>query len=337
MFNIIKNLDFVGRRKTWFTISLVVIALGLVFLALPGKGLRLGIDFTGGLYLDLGFPQGDAPSIGEVRDVLAGQNLQTSVVQRSVTGDSIIIRTPPMSNQERDVLLASLREQLPDFNLLQMEEVQPVIGRELTQRALLALLLASIGMVLYITIRFEFKFAICAIVALLHDALVSVGILSMLGTEVNSPFVAALLTIVGYSVNDTIVVFDRIRENAREREREPLPVVVNDSIRQTFSRSVNTSVTTLLAIGTILIFGGRTTRDFALALALGVMAGTYSSIFIASPLWTAWKLRDQRSQKSKPTPSPAVTATMKPGAPKKALAPAKGKSRPRPKHKAATR
>ena len=287
------KLDFVGNRKKWYAASIAVIALGLLFTLLPGQGLRMGIDFTGGLYVDMRFDEG-APPVNEVREILEDLGLQQSVVQRST--ENIIIRTPPIDAQGRDALLGQMREQWPGFELMQLEEVQPIIGQELGGRALLSLAAALLGMILYITYRFEFKFAIAAIVALFHDALVTISILAILGAEINSHFVAAVLLIVGYSVNDTIVVFDRIRENVRERTKEPLPGVVNDSIKQMLSRSVNTSMTTLLAIGSILVFGGRTIQDFALALALGVMAGTYSSIFIASPFWTGWKLSEARGR-----------------------------------------
>lgn len=334
MLKFMRNLDYVGRRRTWYAISLVVIGLGLLSLILPGQGLRLGIDFTGGLYLDLGFPTGTAPSVEEVDNILTERDHQGSVVQRTLAGDSVIVRTPPMDETGRELLLALLRDRLPDFTLLQMEVVQPVIGRELTQRGLLALLLAIIGMVIYITFRFEFKSAVCTMVALGHDVLVVLSVLSILRTEINSPFIAAVLTIIGYSVNDTIVVFDRIRENKRERESEPLPAMVNDSIRETLGRTINTSVTTLLAIGAILVFGGRTTRDFALALSLGVVAGSYSSIFIASPLWVGWKLGEKRARQPRPVLAPAAPAKTKPATAKKAAGPAPGKARSRPKPKA---
>lgn len=337
MLTVLRKLDYVGRRKTWYAVSLVIIGLGILSLVLPGQGLRLGIDFTGGLYLDLGFPPGTAPSVEEVTNVLALRGLQGSVVQRSLAGDSVIVRTPPMDETGRESLMALLRDRLPEFSLLQMEGVQPVIGRELTQQALLAVLLASLGMVLYITFRFEFKSAVCTMAALGHDVLVVMSVLSLLRTEINSPFIAAILTIIGYSVNDTIVVFDRIRENWREREREPLPVVVNDSIRQTLGRTVNTSGTTLLAIGAILVFGGRTTRDFALALSLGVVAGTYSSMFIASPLWAGWQLREKPARQRRPATAPVIPVKTKPATATKASGPAPGKARPRPKRKATAR
>ncbi len=274
--------------------SIALIALGLLFTLLPGQGLRLGIDFTGGLYLDIRFEQ--APDVSQVREILGALDLEQSVVQRSA--ESIIIRTPPVDAAGRDALLAGLRAEWPDLELMNLEEVQPVIGQELGGQAVLALAVALLGMIIYITYRFEFKFAIAAIVALFHDALVTLSILAILGVEINSPFVAAVLLIVGYSVNDTIVLFDRIRENVGDRTKEPLPVVVNDSITQMLSRSVNTSATTLLAIGSMLVLGGRTIQDFALALFLGVLAGTYSSIFIASPFWTGWKLAEANRGRS---------------------------------------
>jgi preprotein translocase subunit SecF len=153
-----------------------------------------------------------------------------------------------------------------------------------------------VGIVLYVTLRFEYKFALTGIAALVHDVLVMVGMYSLLGYEANSSFVAALLTIVGYSINDTIVVFDRIRENLKTRRRESLADVVNASINQTMARSINTSLTTLLAVFAVFIFGGRTIRDFTVALMIGITAGTYSSVFVASPLWYLWKMREAHTE-----------------------------------------
>ena len=284
--------DFVGRYRTWFAGSLLVIVIGLVSLALPGTGLRLGIDFTGGLLAEIRFK--GTPSTAQVREVLNARGLGAGMVQKTGSeGHDFLLRTKAVSDQERAALFDEMKKSLGEFEILRVEEVKGVIGKELTRKALLALLVANLGMIAYITIRFEFKFAVTAIIALLHDVLITVGAVSLAGMEVNSPFVAAILTIIGYSINDTIVVYDRIRENLKRRKKEDIATLVNRSISETLMRSINTSLTTLLAVVAILVLGGQTTRDFAFALLVGITAGTYSSIFIASPLWALWKRREE--------------------------------------------
>ena len=178
--------------------------------------------------------------------------------------------------------------------MLRTEMVGPTIGAELKKKALLALLAAAIAIVIYISVRFEFKFAMAAIIALLHDTLIVVGLFSILGQEINSPFIAALLTIIGYSINDTIVIFDRIREKINYKKKETFAELNNKAILDTLPRSINTSLTTLVSVVAILVFGGATIQNFMLALLIGIMAGTYSSIFVASPVlveWDAWQKR----------------------------------------------
>ncbi len=287
----LRAMDFVGHSRLWLCVSLVIIVVGLVFVALPGYGIRLGIDFTGGSILDLKFE--DPTTTALIREALSGQGLGNSVIQRaSADGTEMIIRTRPLSDQERRAVTADLKEKIGEFQVIRIEEVKGVISRELTQKALLALAIALAGMVLYITLRFEFKFAVAAILALLHDVLITIGVFSILHIEVNSYFVAAILTIIGYSINDTIVIFDRIRENLKGRKKETLPNLVNLSLNQTIVRSINTSLTTLLAVSAIYVFGGRTTQPFALALIVGIVSGTYSSLFVASPIWVWWKERE---------------------------------------------
>ncbi|MEW6243901.1 MAG: protein translocase subunit SecF [Bacillota bacterium] len=290
-----KKIDFFGMRKYWFGFSAAVILLGLIFLVMPGKGLRLGIDFTGGTILDLTF---DEPvTVASVRSALEPLGLGKSVIQTSPDGRAVIIRTSTITEEMKRDVRKALEAELGSYQVERIEEVQGVISRELTRKAFLALGIAFLGMIVYITLRFEFKFAVTAIVALLHDVAITVGIFSIIGVEVESNFVAAILTIVGYSINDTIVVYDRIRENLKVRRKESLASLVNDSISQTLRRSINTSLTTLLAVGAIYVFGGKTTRDFGLALVIGILSGTYSSIFIASPLWVLWKTREEKLRK----------------------------------------
>lgn len=291
----LSNFDFVGKRRIWFGLSLAVIAVGLIFMALPGHGLRLGIDFTGGTLLDLTFQK--SPATSEVREVLSQHGFGGSMIQKGGSeGKDVLIRTKTLTDQQREEILKDLTDRVGPYTVNRIEEVRGVISEEITRSAVLALLIANIGILAYVTLRFEFKFAVAAIVALVHDVMVVLGFTAITGMELQSPFVAVILTIVGYSVNDTIVVFDRIRENLKAKEAvkskkkaEGYGVLANRSISETLTRSLNTSLTTIVAIAAVYLFGGRTTKDFALTLMVGIASGTYSSIFIASPLWVWWK------------------------------------------------
>lgn len=284
-------MDFMGKRKLWFLISLMVIIPGLISMAV--QGLNLGIDFAGGNKLQIEFAQ--HVTLAQVREVMADFDLGKNPIQPA-ENNQFIIRTPVLAEEENQALIKSFEEKLGQLTVLSNEKVGPVIGKELTRNALLALLIASVLMVIYITIRFQFSFAIAAIIALLHDVLVTLSIFSLAQIEINSSFVAALLTIIGYSINDTIVIYDRIRENLKHRKKESLEVLLNNSISQTIVRSINTSATTLFAVAALLVLGGATTRVFALALLVGLFSGTYSSIFTASPVWLELKMWQQRKR-----------------------------------------
>jgi len=289
-----RQIDFIGMRKTWFAISALLIAIGLVSLVMPGRGLRLGIDFTGGILADLTFDK--AISTGEVRDALNSVNLGGAQIQKTTdAANEVLIRTRSLTAEEQRAMNSALESKVGKFQILRLEEVKGVIGQELARKGVLALLLAGVGMIAYITVRFEYKFALTGMAALVHDVFLVIGFYSLTGLEANSPLIAVVLTIIGYSINDTIVVFDRIRENLKSRRRESLKDIVNASINQTMTRSLNTSLTTLLAVLAVFLFGGRTTRDFALALLVGITTGTYSSIFVASPLWWMWKVAEERA------------------------------------------
>ncbi|MDQ7793113.1 MAG: protein translocase subunit SecF [bacterium] len=288
--------DLVGRRRIWFAISLVLIALGLASLAT--RGLNLGIDFTGGTELSLSFER--PVTTGELRTVLAQHGLGTAVIQ--VDRDrawQVFVRTPPLEDATRAKLYAGLREEVAGFESMGVEMVHPLIGAELLREAMLALAVAAAGMILYISIRFEFRFGVTGVVAILHDILITVGAFSLLGLAITAPFVAAVLTIVGYSINATIVIYDRIRENLKDRRKEGYAGIVNRSINESLSRCINTSLTTLMALGAIYLFGGKTIGDFALALIIGIACGTYSSVFVAGPLWCSWKERDERARQAR--------------------------------------
>jgi preprotein translocase subunit SecF len=289
------NFDFIGKRRLWFIIALGIIAFGIAFLIF--RGLNFGIDFTGA---------------SQVRDVLAGVEatdangrtvtLESSYIQETVgtEGQEVVIRTVPLTEEEREKLLAAIAEEWPDFSdedIRNIENVGPVVGGELLRNALLALLLASIGMIVYISFRFELKFAVAALIPLLFDSFVVITSFSVFNLEVNSPFVASVLTIVGYSINNTIVIFDRVRENLRFNSSfKALPATLNLSISQSLLRTINTSLTTLITVGALLFAGGETLKDFTLPLFIGIICGTFTSIFLASPLFFELKVRENKAR-----------------------------------------
>jgi preprotein translocase SecF subunit len=290
-------IDFIGnRRKAYFLSSVLVIA-GLLSLAV--FGLNLGIDFTGGTVLHLNL--GEDFSLEEVETVIAPfEELEGAAIQivqgRDLTGElteeGLIIKSAYIEENRREELLDAFRDRWPNLDPadLRIESVGAVVGGELTRQALLSLAVAIVLMVAYITFRFEFKFALSTIAALLHNIIVVIGIFSILRMEINVPFVAAILTVFGYSVNDTIVIFDRIRENVRHKRKSEYAEMVNQSINQSLMRSINTSLTTLFVLIALLFgfhyyIGSVDLVVFVVALILGVFVGTYSSIFIASPLW----------------------------------------------------
>ncbi|MZP30959.1 protein translocase subunit SecF [Heliobacterium undosum] len=290
-------MEIIGRRKIWYALSLLILIPGLISLML--QGLNLGIDFKGGSMLQMQFEK--AVTVEQVRAVLDKAEIASASIQLA-EGNNVIVRTHTMEQGKRNELVSSMKAQLGNLTVERDENVGPIIGKELTRNALLALLLAIIGMVAYISVRFEFKFAIAAIIALLHDIMVVTGLFSIFQIEVDSSFVAAILTVFGYSINDTIVIFDRIRENLRKKKKdENLDALVNRSVKETLTRSINTVLTVVFVLVALLFWGGDTTKVFTLAMLLGVIAGAYSSIFNASPIWydlKHWE-RAQRRAKAK--------------------------------------
>jgi len=283
-------MDILGKRRIWYTISIAVLAVGLLFLAI--NGLNFGIDFQGGTLLEFKFDQQITNQ--QVRNVLQDIEIAgDSKIQQSDTQgiQGVIIRTQKLSPEQTIEVEEALRNEYPSTEMLRSESVGAVIGQELRTKALLALLIASVAIVLYISVRFEFRFAIVSIITLLHDVLITLGIFAILGREVNTPFVAALLTIIGYSINDTIVIFDRIRENMKMMHKTSFKELANQAVIDTLPRSINTSLTTLITILAIYLFGGASIKVFMLALFIGMFAGTYSSIFVASPLLVTWTHR----------------------------------------------
>lgn len=283
--------DIIGKRYWWFAISILLVMPGLISMAF--QGFHLGIDFTGGTLLDLKFAK--QVTVGEVRDVLKEFNLENSTIQLSTTGQSekasgVFVRTRVLEETERVAVMNAMQQKLGAFDILRIEKVGAIIGSELTRQAVIALVVSWALIIGYITYRFEFTFAISAIIALIHDIFVVLGIFSIFRLEVDASFVAALLTIVGYSINDTIVIFDRIRENLKTHRRaESFQELVNRSIWQTMTRSIYTVLTVLVCAVALYLFGGDTTKNFSLALIIGLASGAFSSIFNASPIWVTWK------------------------------------------------
>ena len=272
----------IENRKWFYLFSLLLIIPGLVSLFWPGRGLNKGIDFTGGSLLRIRFEQ--PVEIQQVRGVLDKLHLGESSIQKS--GDrEFFIRTRMLTQEDSDQVVARLQKDIGKVKILSNESVGPAIGKELTMKAVLSILIASVLMLAYISFRFEFSFGVGAIAALLHDVLLVLGIFSLFRLQVDGAFVAAVLTILGYSINDTIVVFDRIRENLGFKKKADLAETINKSILQTLNRSINTVLTVVFVLLALLVFGGETIRLFSLALLVGVISGCYSSIFIASPIY----------------------------------------------------
>ncbi len=276
-------MDFVGKRKIWFALALSLIVVGLISLAF--RGLNMGIDFQGGSLLEYSFEE--KVELEEINGILANMDLKSGTTLQYLQqdqGSGILIRSTALDAGQREEVLKAIKQRFPSVIQLRAESVWPTIGKELLWKAILSLVVAFIAIVVYISFRFEFKLALAAIVALLHDVLIVVGFFSVTGLEVGIPFVAGLLTIVGYSINDTIVIFDRIRENKKYNRYKDNKGLINASIKETLPRTLSTSVTTLFSVLAILLFGGITLRVFMLTMFIGFVAGTFSSIFIASPL-----------------------------------------------------
>jgi preprotein translocase subunit SecF len=287
--------DIVGKRKWYFLASVVVMIPGLIFLLLGG--LKLGIDFTGGTIWEVQFAR--AVETAALREVLADQGHGNARVQLA-EGNFVVIRTGELQegSAAKARIVEGFRARFGDLTELQIQTVGPSAGSQISQRAITAVGLTSLGILLYIAYAFRstqhpVRFGICALLAMLHDVLVVVGVFAILGyfleVEIDALFVTALLTVIGFSVHDTIVVFDRIRENTAKRAGTDFADIVNYSLVQTLVRSLNTSVTVVITLLALFLFGGETLKYFVLALLIGIVSGTYSSLFNASLLLVAWE------------------------------------------------
>ena len=294
-------LNIVGRRYWFFGLSLLVMIPGLVALGI--WGLPLAIDFTGGSKLEVNVTQTDDLSTSRVATLLDEAGFSDNVVQLS-SGNVVIIRTKSMDDSSKSDVIAMLENEFDSgVELLSFESVGPVIGREVAGRAVQAVGIAALGILAYITYAFRgvehsFRYGVCAILALLHDAAVVVGVAAILGRllgwEVDALFLTALLTVIGFSVHDSIVVFDRIRENLGRYRRADYEEVVNLSIVQTLDRSINTQLTALFTLLALALFGGVTIFHFVVTMMIGILSGTYSSIFNAAPILVVWENREWR-------------------------------------------
>lgn len=308
----INDLRIIGKRKIWYACSLLIILAGLVSFFV--QGFNFGIDFTGGSYLQLTFYEegavtdGDAAAAGEtavaagetadtgavegikvsmeaLRNVVNEHVSHTPTIQYDQTNSAYIIRTDINEKEEVDALVSAIETEIGPFAVDRNEVIGPTIGRELTQKAIFALAIASVLMLIYITIRFQVFFGIASIITLVHDALIVLAVFTIFQLEITSSFVAAILTVIGYSINATIIVFDRVRENRPNYKQSDLQLLLDHSISQTFARCVNTTLTVLMTLFALLIFGGDTTKIFVLAMIIGTTAGLYSSICLSGSLY----------------------------------------------------
>ncbi|OPZ93197.1 MAG: preprotein translocase subunit SecF [candidate division TA06 bacterium ADurb.Bin417] len=282
------NFDFMGKRGIFFILSLVITIVGLALTFIRG-GRILSMDFTGGYLTQLEFSQ--EIDISQIRGVLSERGYDDILLQKvGETGRRFIIKTKQGGHE----IIQTLRESFPaaSINILSEEQVSPTMGQTIRKQTLIACLLAICGILIYVAFRFEFRFAVAATIAIVHDLLVTLAFVVVSGREIDSLVIAAFLTILGYSVNDTVVIFDRIRENLRGLTRVSDPVeVFNRSLNETLSRTLITGVTTLFTLGCLYFLGGPVLNTFAFTLIVGIITGTYSSIFIASAIVIAWEKR----------------------------------------------
>ncbi len=288
------NFDFVNKRKLALIFSAVLILIGLASLAVHG-GPNYGIDFAGGTLVQVKF-SADTDAV-QIKQALGTLDLGSPVVQNFGDGQNeFLIRVEKSSGELQGLsaqMLQVLEEEYEQGNveIRRVEMVGPQVGKDLRSKGLKAIFYAMLGILVYISWRFEFRFAVGAIVALAHDVLITLGMFSIFGKEIDLPIIAAFLAIIGYSLNDTIIVYDRIRENLGKHHKESFPFVVNRSVNETLSRTMLTSGTTLLVVMALFVLGGGVIHNFAFAMLVGVLVGTYSSIFVASPVLIFWEER----------------------------------------------
>jgi preprotein translocase subunit SecF len=293
-------LDIIGKRYWYYLASALVVVPGLISLIL--FGLNLSIDFTGGSILELQFQEAGAAEPGQLKELFDEHGYRDTMVQSSQE-NIFLIRSKVLDSQTKREIEGEIEERFGSFTELRFESVGPAVGGEVQQRAYMVVAMAAVAILIYISFAFRhvtnpIRYGACAIVAMVHDIFVVTGLASIFGAisgwEVDALFLTALLTVIGFSVHDTIVVFDRVRENSKRRIGESIESVVNHSVIQTLDRSINTQLTVVFTLTALLLFGGITIRNFVLTLLIGIISGTYSSIFNASPLLVEWERRPDR-------------------------------------------
>lgn len=286
--------DIVGKRRIAFVFSIVIIVAGIVSLFI--QGLNFGVDFAGGTKMQIKF--NEEVTTEAIRTLIASEEIGNPEIKSS--GDMEYMITLPLMEDSQDAV-ALLNDALDElsYDVLQIDKIGPKIGEEMRSNSLKAILISLLLILIYITIRFEFKFAVGAVIALAHDVMITLAFFSFFQWEVSLPVLAAFLTIVGYSLNDTIVVYDRIRENLKTHKGKTLESVVNLSINQSLSRTIITSLTTFFVVLILAVFGGQTLFGFSIAMVVGVIIGTYSSMFVASPVLLLWEHRFKESEAKK--------------------------------------
>lgn len=286
----VTTIDFMGKRNICIIASAALILAGIVSLVLKG-GPDLGVEFTGGVEIQLHFKE--APSLDKIRAALGRMGQGDAVIQQFGEAQEVLVRLRPTDETlgVMDQAVARyLSEDFPrgSFEIRRVEAIGPAVSRDLMKQALWAISLSLAGILVYVGLRFKIAWGVGGVVALLHDLMVTIGLFSLLGREWSLPVVAAFLTIAGFSINDTIVVFDRMRENLKLRLKDSLPGIINLSVNQTLSRTVITNGTVFVVTLALFVWGGEVLRDFSLALVIGVIAGTYSTVFIAAPIVVVW-------------------------------------------------
>ncbi len=308
MFGFLTHMDYMKYRKGFLAFSAVLLVACLV--AVFTVGLNLGIDFAGGTLIEVRYDK--QVTSAEVERAAATVVPEARVQKAETKGidnpdaSEFLIRTPEFADEAQRLAFLEALKGIGEYEIIGEEEVSATISAELIRSAALAVLIAAVLQILYVTFRFEFRFGVTAVLALIHDVIVTLGLVALLQVQINAPFVAAILTVLGYSINDTIVTFDRIRENlARRKKSEPLEALTTRSIQETVIRSLYTSLTTLMVLLALLLLGGESTWDMAMTLFIGIASGTYSSIFVASALWLGWRNLDEKRKKARLGAKPA--------------------------------
>ncbi len=294
------NIDFMGMKKFSFIVSAIIAIVGLIGMVQMGRGAaNMGIDFSGGTEVQLKFTQ--SVGMDKAREALAKNNLKDATLQDIKEGNKLMVKigkTTLATGKVAETIEEVFRKEFPGnaFVVESSTEIGPSVGDKLRKDTLTAILISMVGIIIYIAWRFDFKFGVGAIVATMHDVLAMFAVFYVMNKEINLLFITAVLTIAGYSLTDTVVVFDRIRENLHKSLKEPMEVIFNRSINEVLSRTIVTALTTFLAACALFLFGGEVIHDFALALLVGIIVGVYSSVFVASPIVSLWEEKGAKAK-----------------------------------------